>query len=205
MKQFLTTTAVASLMASSALAGAVVYEAPEAVPMAAEITDWGGAYAGVTGSFVTSGTGTYLYPDPGDIYDFSGSAYGVFGGYNLQRGNLVYGGEIAAQFGTVELDNAVNSNFSNLIDAKARVGYALGGALVYGFAGFSTGAWDNLNSAGTTNPNGFNYGAGVDFMVTEKLFLGAEYIARDMTGWFENGNGINPVFSAVQVRAGMRF
>ena len=73
---------------------------------------------------------------------------GVFGGYNIQRNNLVFGGEIAAQFGSLELENAANSEFINLIDAKARVGYAFGATMIYGFVGCSTGAWGNHNPAG---------------------------------------------------------
>ena len=205
MKKLLFSTAISSFIATGAFAGSTVYEAPEVAAIAAGITDWSGAYAGVTGGFITNGTGTYLYPNPGDVYDISGSMYGVFGGYNIQRGSLVYGGEVAAQFGTYELDNGFGSHFSNMFDAKARVGYVLGKAMMYGFAGYSFGHFDNQNTAGTTTPNGLNYGAGIDYLVSDRLFLGLEYIGRDMTGWFENTAGINPNFGTVQLRAGMKF
>ena len=203
---------VAAFLATGAVAGSPVFEVPESAvvvetaAMAGAVTDWSGFYAGATGSFVTGGTGTYLYPFAGDSYDLSGPGYGGFGGYNIQRGRFVFGGEVVAQAGTAKLANLTQAHFTYLVDAKARAGWAVGKGLVYGFAGYSVGGWANLNEANTAAPAGLNYGAGVDYRITERLFLGAEYIHRDTTGWFaSNGNGINPVFDAVQLRLGMDF
>ncbi len=177
------------------------------MPIVSDVTDWSGFYAGLTGSFVTSGTNQYYYIGvAGDSYDLLGSQYGGFAGYNIQRNSLVYGAEMAILAGNVYQESAPSFVSDMTIDVKARVGYAVGSALIYGFAGASMETWENGGI--TTNPNafGFNYGAGVDYLITNRLFVGVEYIMRDVTTDFnENPNSLGLTTSAVQVRVGSKF
>lgn len=207
MKTLFKLSILASFVATGAYAGSTTFSLPDVAPVAAQVTDWSGAYAGVTASAVTGGIVTYIYDGiSADFHDMTGSAYGVFGGYNFQRGNFVYGGEVAAQFGEIGTISGPEPHFTNLFDAKARAGYVVGPALVYGFVGASIGGWDNINSAGVGNPAGLNYGAGVDLKLNERLFLGVEYIARNMKGTLTDATvGVEPISNAVQIRAGINF
>ncbi len=122
--------------------------------------------------------------------------YGAFAGYNIQRGSLVFGGEAAYLAGGVYDIDEENYYFSDFVDLKARVG----------FAGGSMGAWED-GGAGHYSVTGFNYGAGVDLLVTDRFFAGAEYIVREFSD--DLVDQPNWTFSAsvqtIQVRAGMKF
>ncbi|MGB0967146.1 MAG: outer membrane protein [Halocynthiibacter sp.] len=169
--------------------------------------DWSGAYAGITYSDVGGGMGTYIYSsNPGDAYSFDGTMAGIFGGYNFQKDRLVYGAELSWQAGKYNLVDTIEPHFNNMIDARARIGYAADDVLLFGFVGASSGEWDNVN--GLTNPRstGVNYGIGVDFKVGERMMFGLEYIQRDMSVDFDGTqNSINKSFNAVQLRAAYTF
>ncbi len=169
------------------------------VAVAASITDWSGPYVGVTAGS-SSGVQTDYFVGDGapreSDYDMEGSMYGAFAGYNIQRGSLVFGGEAAYLAGGVYDIDEENYYFSDFVDLKARVG----------FAGGSMGAWED-GGAGHYSVTGFNYGAGVDLLVTDRFFAGAEYIVREFSD--DLVDQPNWTFSAsvqtIQVRAGMKF
>ncbi len=213
MKKFLLTSVAALTLASAASAGnldPVVVDTPVLAATAPAGPDWGGFYLGATYGFSTGGRTDYINPDFSYPDLTSGSSYGAFAGYNIQRNNLVFGGEIAystvtnPSFGPVAFPA---STFSYFLDAKARVGVALGKSLVYGFAGYSMTHYTQTNVANNWDMDGMNYGVGVDILLGEKFIIGAEYIVRDVSG----ATTINPAqtqesnLQAVQIRAGFKF
>ncbi|GEM_PF-866459 len=212
MKKTILSIAAMSAFAISATAGELAGYVPSddaAMPAVSAVTDWSGFYGGLTGSFVTRGVNQYYYSGViGDSHDLTGAQYGGFAGYNLQRNNFVYGAEAALLFGDV-YQITRPAFFSDMsMDIKARVGYVAGSALIYGFAGGSMVTWDNNSSAGLTNraATGFNYGAGIDLAVSDRLFVGVEYIMRDSATEFnENPASVHLATSAVQVRIGSKF
>ena len=164
-------------------------------------TDWTGTYAG-TGS----GTDFQGYQVDPDTYELTGSMYGGFAGYRSDSGSLVWGGEIAMTLGTDFYETDFPGfYYENFIDVKAQVGYDLGSALVYVEAGFSTA---EFTAAGPTETlSGWNAGIGADMMVTDKLFVGAEFLYRDILNpdFFGVDDGAQAQISTWQIRAGYRF
>lgn len=216
MKKLILAFAIAAF-SSAAMAGSpstpvavvpAITPPPPPAPVA-RITDWSGFYAGGTAGFATGGNmqevsgGTVGTTHGG----FEGTMYGAFAGYNFQRGSLVFGGELDYMFGNFEAQNPASSEYKSMIDLKARAGYAMGNALLYGFVGGSAGDY-NTNIGGTTNPYamGYNYGVGLDFLVTDNIFVGAEYMIRDMSVDFDGSNdGANTKTDAAQIRVGWKF
>ena len=260
MKQYIITTAFATVLAGSAFAGAAEFVAPVAPEMVAPESaakDWSGFYAGGFGAMAT-GTqndhiyGNYVGIDLGPVdwsadTDIDGTLYGAFAGYNFTRGSMVLGLEAAYSMGSVgfefgstndmsgdQLDffrwleefyggstpDAYSGKFSSFVDLKARAGFSAGSALIYGFAGMSLGEYqyfddgveiDEFPAFGTS---GMNYGVGIDYLITDSIFLGAEYIIRDQAGTvysiYDDGDGsmdwdMTANVQAIQLRAGMKF
>ena len=155
--------------------------------------DWSGLYGGLS---YGSNTGTspaqpYVY-DEG--YQLNGNALGVFAGYRWNASDrIVMGVELAMQ-GSINVDadagNTVDDyTFENMTDVKLSLGTPMGKALVYGFAGMSSGTLDAYGSDEYMyNASGVNYGVGFDYMVSDHMTVGMEYITRNMTGYVSGGN-----------------
>ncbi|MBL4808078.1 MAG: hypothetical protein JKY31_12460 [Rhodobacteraceae bacterium] len=79
--------------------------------------------------------------------------------------------------------NVYNDN--NILDLKARVGYDVGPAFLYGFTGYSTAKWTNF--------------------YTEHTAAGIEYFVRDLPVDLSDGNGVIGTVSAINIRAGINF
>ena len=212
MKIILLSTVASVAFASAAFAGnpdPISPVTPVVLPAAANTgADWGGLYLGATYGIGVGGDMTY---SPSVVPQFPslepGQSYGAFAGYNIQRNNLVFGGEVAYSavntpgFGPIGFPTETYDYF---IDGKARIGYALNKVLVYGFAGYSASSFTDV--AGTYAASGLNYGAGVDLMLGSRYFVGAEYIARNLVGGTSNaGQTRDTNLQEVQIRAGIKF
>ena len=218
MKKLLIATALASGFASTALAGAVEYVAPvEPVVIAAApvITDWSGPYVGVLAAM---GTATQDYTYDGDGIetgeDLEGNMFGAFAGYNIQNNGFVFGVEGAYSMGSIGRSDSGDGGewgeeLTSVIDLKARAGVAAGDALIYGFAGWSMGQFRMYDTFvpedETFSVDGWNYGVGIDLFVTDSVFVGAEYIVRDLSGATWPSETVDLNVQAVQVRLGMNF
>lgn len=197
MKHTLLSAVIAGFVGSAAFAGSPdpyvevepVYMPPIEVETGA---DWEGFYAGGMAG-IQSGEIAPI------ALQFDGTSYGGFAGYNFQSGKMVYGVEVAAQTGTVDLaPPALDLNY--MIDAKARVGYAAGDALFFASGGYTTSSTDIF---GGFDASGWNVGAGLDYAVTEKFFLGGEYTYRNLPN--TNFPALDASSHGGQVRAGIRF
>lgn len=209
MRNVFIATAIATSLATGALAGAadvVVATEPEVVEAAASATDWNGFYVGGMASFDSGDFDYFLNGTYDTTLAMEGDMYGIFAGYNIQRGAMVYGGEIAYSTGSVFLTGFPTYEFTSMVDVKARVGYAAGNnALIYAVAGGSFGPWDNGFDSNYAM-SGINFGAGVDFLVTDSIFIGGEYLMRSLSG--DAGNGVDSYetsMQSIQIRAGMKF
>jgi len=187
----------------------------------AETRDWSGWYAGVNAGQADPATfdleaalllptTTTFFPVPlrgrtfvtRRSFEGDGSAYGVQGGYNVQRGAFVYGGEV--DFQTTDIESSISiagapggaannpTGFTDLafgIDyittARARGGFALGPVLAYGTAGVAVGKVEfdrnyrvdsnEIRDSAESTRLGFVYGGGAELAVTERFSIGAEY------------------------------
>lgn len=173
--------------------------------------DWSGFYVGISANS-NSGTSPaqpYVYDEGYQLG--SDTTGGAFAGYRWNASDsVVMGFEIAMQ-GTISVDApAVHApvddySFENLVDAKLSVGTSVGKALIYGFAGMSSGILDSSGDD-AYSASGMNYGVGVDYMVSDKFTVGVEFISRNMTGYTSGGNPENlKNADTVSLRASFKF
>lgn len=128
--------------------------------------------------------------------DKDGLEYNIRAGYDVQKGNIVYG--FVVEGGKNEASDSVSAfsttpafyYFTRELDyslgARARVGYAARGALFYGTGGVAYGKINNefetSNTAnsftdnGSTNSWGYSYGGGAEVKVAKNLSIGLEYL-----------------------------
>lgn len=167
-------------------------------------TNWAGAYVGGFGSYEfgniavndqsSLGGGGFQFID----IPVGGAAAGVLGGYNWQRGNMVYGIEADYSFGGATGNSIVDianedetleweTNWSSSI--RGRVGVANNGWLFYGTAGIAfaeanVGLLNMDNSLTVVESDdredqsfsGWSAGAGVEKMIGEHLVIRGEYL-----------------------------
>lgn len=153
------------------------------------LADFTGGYAGVA---ISSVGGDIELPEE---FGFDGIGLGInndvalsgFGGYQIQSGNLVYGAEIV-------LSQATDGGIAGVViedldtvatDIKGRLGYVFNDkVMAYGTAGFSRLSidLDPLGVDDQLDADGFIVGAGVDYLVSENIVLGAEFTNRQVDG-----------------------
>lgn len=208
----LVTAAATVFVAGAAMGGSPMpyYEEPVPyVPVQPEPL-WEGFYAGVIGGFLSG----ELEPSGGGaIASFDATTYGVMAGYNFQDDHIVYGGELDIQMGnastSVPAGIANNNPFAldfdidYLVDLRGRLGYAMDNVLVYA-AGGLTAAKISTAGGGFTG-SGWNAGAGVDFGLTDDVFLGGEYVYRNLSGEDSIGTPYDLTGHSFQARIGYRF
>lgn len=182
---------VASLAAVSAQAADAVTqipEAPAAVDTAAPVGNWSGFYLGGTGSH---DWGTVK---KGGDAGADGWGGGVYGGYNMQSGKIVYGGEADLgyndQKGTA---NGVTGEEKLNGSVRARLGYDLNPFMVYGTAGLAVGEHEVSSAAGSDSKTaaGYTVGAGVETLITNNITARVEYRYTDYQDKNYNLGGTN--------------
>lgn len=205
MNEFLIVTIGGILTASAAMAGNLDVPIVDDASMVLEASqnDWRGFYAG---GMIGFNSGDYAYESGAGGAALEGQTFGAFAGYNVQFDAFVLGGELSYAGGSVHdvRPGLEITNYSDVLDIKARAGYSLGSTLVYGFAGYSNATWDNFGNT-VTAATGMNYGAGIDILISESMFVGVEYITRDMTSDLGNGNSQIGTLSTFNVRVGVNF
>ena len=208
MKTILLALAATTAISSAAIAGnPAPVELPAIAPVAAAVTDWSGPYVGASFSL---NSGYMDYYDDGEltVYDgIEGEHYGVFAGYNMQRGAMVFGGEIAYSMGDLNWPEEYPDDIiENLLDLKARVGFATGNVLLYGVAAYTMGHYDE-GGIDSIDATGFSYGVGAEMKFGEHMFAGVEYLARDIGGAYDSDDSYEGDFllDTIQIRAGWQF
>ncbi len=162
-------------------------EAPQAYEQPAAATNWGGAYVG--------GAATYNF-GRFDKNGFDDKAVGgqLYGGYNFQDGQLVYGGEADIGYsgndnvtGGVKTKQGVNGSI------RGRIGVDTGPVLVYGTAGLAAARLkgSDATTSDTRNALGWTAGAGAETMLTDTISARAEYRYTDYQDKnFNLGSGV---------------
>ena len=176
---------------------AVLLAAPRA-----DAQDWSGFVGGV--SFGTSdGTQTSSHV----ISPLSGSAAGLFAGYNLQYGKMVYGAEIAYSDSGIAPDTFPGVLYNDAYDLKARIGYSSGRTLFYGVVGWSEISYSNPTFAFEDKASGPSIGIGADRFLSKRMFYGIEILHRKTIFEQLNFLGDRPYneITTVTLRLGMNF
>lgn len=173
---------MASAMSIAAFQSAHAADAVDEIPAApaAEYSqpaaNWGGAYVGGTGSW------QYGEFDKQGGNGANGLGVGAYGGYNMQSGQLVYGGEadlnysgIDSRRGELQAEQGVNGSL------RARVGVDLNPVLVYGTGGVaaSRAKLENNTSSDTRTMYGWTAGVGAEGFVTDNITARVEYRYTD--------------------------
>jgi len=188
-------------LALSLLSTAALADAPAPAPY-----DWTGLYAGASlGLASASGTAADLdyYNYAETTRTFSSSIMGSLdAGYNLQRGNIVYG--VEADLGMLDAGRRYDfygterylackycstSRIGALGSARARVGVAFDKALIYATGGLAFGQVNNrweysgLKASDNGWKTGYAVGAGIDYAVSPSWTVRAEgiYYALEAT------------------------
>jgi outer membrane immunogenic protein len=108
---------------------------------------------------------------------------GVEAGFNLLRFDTTEASPLAAEFPDLLPDLRRSVEVSNIFTFTGRVGYADGRWLAYAKGGVANGevdvAYRDLTSGATTSSDGretgWTAGVGIDYALTQNLFLGIEY------------------------------
>ncbi|AHM05344.1 outer membrane protein, putative [Roseibacterium elongatum DSM 19469] len=192
--------AAASLAAVPALAGGVAEPAPEPayVPTPAPMpvsADWTGFYAGGQLEY-----GQAEADGPTLDEDENGALYGLFGGYRYDFGDIVLGAELDLNAADIDIDNVGALDSVQRLGVEA--GYDAGPALLYATAGA---AYATIDAAGggTLEDDGYFYGVGMDYAVTDSVTVGAELLHHTFDD-FDN-TGIDAAATTFGINAALRF
>ncbi|MGR3500043.1 MAG: outer membrane protein [Limimaricola soesokkakensis] len=190
---------VLGLAAAPALAGGlampvadpVAPAAPVAVaPVVAPSADWTGFYAG--------GQLGYGQSESDDLgFDEDGAIYGGQVGYNYDFGRFVMGGELS-YVGTEIGDEDAGAEIDGVAAAKLRAGYDAGAFMPYVTAGYAS-AYTADEVAGDDQFDGYVYGAGVDYKVTENIVVGGEILQHEFEDLGDTDNDLDATTAAARV------
>lgn len=150
---------------------------PEAAPAPAAAHDWSGPYVGLAYGRASGG---FTYSNATSFDLESGNIRSIFAGYLMQRGNLVYGGELAYSKGSgITTVGFPLEYVDSMLDLKGKVGVASNRALFYGVLGLSRASYNfDLIPAYDYTATGVSYGIGMDVAVSNRVTVGLEYMNR---------------------------
>lgn len=187
----------------AAPAPASVVVAPQAAPSG----DWTGFYLG--GQLSYGQLGYEL--DDGDAgeADFTGPQGGLHAGYLRDFGRIVAGAELAHDWTDFEIDDEDEATFDAGADletvtrAGVRVGYDAGRVLPYATAGYANASFsEELAGTGEDSADGYYFGGGVEYAVTDRLSLGGEVLRHEFDLDVED---LDTGLTTVGLRASYRF
>ena len=187
----------AALVASAATAGGIaepVMSAPVAAPapvVAAPVVltnDWSGFYIG--GQY---GGGTVELDNGTATTDLDMTNYGVQAGYLYDLGSFVVGGE--ASYNVLDIDTLGDDNSVTRVGVIA--GYDAGRFMPYLAGGYAS--LDVDSTALTAQDNGYYYGVGATYAVTDSINVGVEYLDHQFDDFDDSGIDINARTTSLKV------
>lgn len=214
MRLSLLSACIVAVSTSSAFAdGGNVAPPLSPVHVSLDVTDWSGGYGGLSYSMISGDASFPAFPANNGPWE-DGNGFGIFAGYNWQSDTFVYG--VEASYTTVDdlarIPTGNRDDFLNeFFDLRARGGYAVGQALIYGAVGYSVAgtSWDGTTAfPDDANLTGFNFGIGFDYQITDQFVVGLDYTTHDLEGRKENpGNpyDIESQFDVFSLRVAYRF
>ncbi|MGI2031257.1 outer membrane protein [Rhizobium panacihumi] len=182
------TVTLASALILSTSSFALAADAVDEVPMAPAAIEtpaftWTGAYVGLQGGAGWMDGSANILGIIDASQDFDGGVIGGFAGYNWQFGNgFVVGleGDVDYNFNEERLFGLeMGTDWS--ATARGRVGYAVDRFMVYGAAGWTMtkGYVKVLGREESETFSGWTAAAGVDYAVTDKIFVRGEFRHND--------------------------
>lgn len=185
-------------VSSIAMAADITETAPAPVSEdAVQAFSWTGAYvgAGVGGGSLGTEFSVPGLPGANASKNFNGGIASAFVGYNYQIENVVIGveGDVSYNWnkhtfrgfgGSIDVGSDVSGSL------RGRLGYVLDRALIYGTAGWTAtnGYIQARGQEKSRTFHGWTAGLGVDYAVTDNVFVRAEYRFSDFA---DKNIGIN--------------
>ncbi|AGB47095.1 opacity protein [Mesorhizobium australicum WSM2073] len=199
-------------LGGTAYAADVVSEEPPAPAPVAElpVASWAGPYAGINLGYGFGGK--TKEKDFGVSTDTKGFVGSVFGGYQWQQENFVYGGEAELGYNGVKGDdNGIHSKGGFEGSLRARLGYAVTPEILLygtgGLAGKSQKVEDSvLLASDRATMLGWTAGVGTDIKLTDNVFGRVEYRYTDFGSKSFDGIGkVKATDNRVTFGLGMKF
>ncbi len=149
--------------------------------------NWSGLYVGVNGGYGANAASVL----PGGLDPAGGFGGGQIG-YNVQRGNIVFG--LEADIQGADISDTVGRETSKMDwfgTVRGRVGYTVGQALIYGTGGFAYGnvTYSNPNVSLEETQTGWVAGGGVEYKINPSWSAKAEYQYLDLDASKASGPG----------------
>ncbi|MFA7415593.1 MAG: outer membrane protein [Rhizobium sp.] len=179
---FLMASAAGLATFSAAQAADAVDQIPQAPAAtetyAAPVGGWTGAYIGGSANYDWG-----RFDNSTDGRDANGFGGSLYGGYNMQNGQIVYGPE--ADIGYSDQEGSAGVGLTGKQgwngSLRGRVGYDMNPFMIYGTAGLA-GANHELTDGVNTDDKfaiGYTVGAGVEALVTDNIMARVEYRYSD--------------------------
>ena len=202
--------------ASTMLAGLSAHAADIDPVQVQEAHDWRGSYFGIQGGGVFGSDAAISGPIANPTTFFNGSNLdgvhgGIFGGYNFQSGNIVFG--IDNDFSFTSSDTVfafeTSTDLRTLSSVRGRVGYAFDRVLPYVTGGLAYGnvRFRSAQLSESQFQFGWTAGAGVETALTDYVSARVQYTYSDFgsDGFLPNaGGGVNIDLGGIHtIRAGI--
>jgi outer membrane immunogenic protein len=155
--------------------------------------DWSGYYVGGSLAFASGGASAVPIDAGRPDNDLEGAVFGAQLGYNIQRGNIVYGIEATLSATNAETGStatgcsAVHCEYVDvnwLATLRGRAGVAVDQTLFYGSLGVATADvtaidWDAGTASESHRHSGYVIGVGAEYSLSEKMSAKVEYNYMD--------------------------
>ena len=179
------------VLASTMLAGISAKAADvDPAPVVEEAHDWRGSYFGIQGGGVFGSDSTISAPAANPVAfangtNLNGGHGGIFGGYNFQSGNVVFGIDNDFSFTSSEtgFGGAITADLRTLSSVRGRVGYAFDRVLPYVTGGLAYGNVRVSEAGGGSDSQfqfGWTAGAGVEAALTDYVSARVQYTYSDL-------------------------
>lgn len=171
------------------------------------VYDWSGAYFGIKGGGAIDGTANQAnaFVAGGD-YDVDGFLVGIMSGYNLQRGNIVFGIDSDSSFADIDGSNTsaacggtCTSEIDYLGTTRLRAGYAMDRFLPYITGGVASALVDGTYGGASMSSEfhfGFAAGGGLEWAIMDGWSARAEYLYIDLQ---DKGHSFGPTRMGVDI------
>lgn len=150
------------------------------------LADWSGPYGGVALGYADSTVQDISFgPGP---FDVDGLEFGLFGGYNMQAGSIVYGAEVSVFASNASgSDGAFQTPFeaNSALSLLARVGYDAGAFLPWAAVGVQLATSNSTHGPGGgtevlgSDWSGTVIAVGVDYAINDMIFVRGAYETVD--------------------------
>jgi outer membrane immunogenic protein len=217
MKRLLLSTAALALLSTAAIAADLpVYEPAPVVAPVPDMVDWSGFYIGLHGGYGWSDLDGDDDDFDFDDADLQGPVFGGQVGINWQYNWVVFGVEADGSWSGIndeedfDLDDDEEEfGYEWLASFRGRLGVGLDRILLYGTGGVGFGSFEDGDIADDDDEVDFGWvaGGGAEFLVTDNVSIGAEYLHYEFEDTIDDGidGGLDTDVDVIRGRVNVKF